>query len=259
MEEGSVIEDDSKIKDVSWRLLVMFGEDAVFEEKGNVFDVRVVLKDSIAEGGQEVHLRLAKNPVTIYNPNLDESFFAYKADFMSVNKQELLKGKKVYFTHKSGSINGFDSMDSDHPLYSILLQESGSFVDKKNDTVFLSRMQNGDDLVCMFHERGHLSSSISADRKRFREIQDDFYRYGEISPDAKEVYLDAIKEEMSANNNAIKQLSREGQGKKIFPKDHDLMRVKKSLTVRVLSYVNTANGVFSKLVGQDTLNKLLKL
>lgn len=170
--------------------------------------------------------------------------------------------------------------DTYGPMVRDKMRQMGTSAFPKPRLINLTSLENGDDLVTLFHERGHLEDPTLSD-DYFRAIrrllkksvefqlsdwadslqqiagnETTTQRKRRISPKLFGDLERVVTWERNANVHALDRLRKLNAPLRLFPTDDDLMRVKKSMQVQLLSYTNFNKGSFNPFLTKEQKQRL---
>lgn len=282
MEAGAGVNHEQKLTEKQVTSLnKIFGENADFQKKENSFTVSLTLADGIAEGGQKIELELSDiqsitkvdggmaievfkvNGFTIngvdITPDLGQIYFEIRND----------KGKPVYSTRSQEQVS---NEKNDNPIRSHQIEQHGSISYKsqtRGDCIFTPTFKNADDLVVILHEDGHLNDpDIFSENylgiKEIYSINNWFIKEDDSDMDEKsslKYWKYILSHEVKAHRDGIDKVKKLESKVKIFKADsqNEFVRLKKSMEILMLSYINAASGWYKARISARDLSELTNL
>lgn len=170
--------------------------------------------------------------------------------------------------------------DSYGPMVRDKMRLMGTHAFPRQRLINLTSLENGDDLVTLFHERVHLDDTTLTDdyfratrRLLTKSIEYQLGDYAQALQQlagtettqqrkrhmAPKLFADlerVVTWERNANVHALQRLRGLNAPLRLFTTDDDLVRVKKSMQVQLLSYTNFNKGSFNPFLTKEQKQRL---
>jgi hypothetical protein len=265
------------------RLKEFFNPDArITQLVEGEYKVKTILKDGIAEGGQEVEMVVLSEAVIDDlrgKFKKDEEVSGWKVKKMIINGGNFIKEDlTLYLLDISAHRDSTQTNEYSNSLEGLFGIQSATYgVISGKDIVMSNGIKTGDNVAAIAHEEGHLQSSpegkiIDVPAKRLVSMINErkwrnllisvlnpisYELTGETnelippSGEEKQQYVAVLEEERRANMNALRNIEEKRKaGYDPFPNDPDLLRVKKSLTTAFLAYLRV-DSALQKALGDE--------
>lgn len=284
MEDKITTITEAAITDIETQSLKkIFGDSPLIEKVDSELTVKFELADGMAEGGQNVELKLSEMKIVQKN-HRDEWVNAFEVKQLVVNGVDITDDMHTIFLEvrkdKGNPVSGtlsqkrVDERKTGHPINDHMLEVYGtSAVPSSRDSgnIFATTFKNADDLVNLFHEDGHLDDKYFYTNKFIQVRKENWLNNmfpdetKKKSPDELKIVVDTwkalITQEITADKNAIQKIIKLSEKVKLFTKDieNDLIRVRKSLEYIVGGYLNQMDGWYKKQLTPRELAELVGL